>query len=82
MKKGIKNSLAWYMLELCVYAVLIVVYYFLVLHVLGDWLHRLFAHDRRIYAGVALALIVGQGVFLEAVTRLLLLLVKPRSERP
>jgi hypothetical protein len=81
MKQEIKSSLTSYLLELCVYAGLVVAYYFLVLHLLGGWLHHLFAYEPRTYAGVALALIVGQGLFLEAVTRLLLLLVKPGSKR-
>ena len=81
MKKEIRSSLASYALELCVYALLVVVYYFLVLHLLGDWLHRLFTQDRRVYAGAALGLIVGQGLFLEALTRLLLHLVKPARDR-
>jgi hypothetical protein len=55
-------------------------YYFLVLHFLGGWLNQLFQSDRRLYAGVALGLIIGQGILLEMLTRLLLTLVIPRRE--
>ena len=82
MKREIKNWLTSYLLELRVYAVLVVAYYFLVLHLLGDWLHRLFVHDRRTYAAVALGLIVGQGLLLDALTRVLLRLVGSRTEGP
>jgi hypothetical protein len=82
MKRELRNSLTSYLVELCVYAVLVVAYYFLVLHLLGGWLHRLFVQNPRVYAGVALGLIVGQGLLLEALTRLLLALVKLPRERP
>ena len=81
MKSETRIPLISYLVELGLYAVLVVAYYFLVLHFLGDWLHRLFSHDRRAYAAVALGLIVGQGLLLETVTRLLLLLVKPGTKR-
>ena len=55
-------------------------YFFLVLHLLGGWLERLFESDRRVYAGIALALIIGQGILLEVLTRLLLGLIKSRTE--
>ncbi len=80
MNKGVKNSLRSFLAELAVYAVLVTGYYFLVLHYLGGWLYRLFTSERRLYAGMALALIVLQGIALETLTRWLLAWVKPRTE--
>jgi len=51
------------------YAVLVTIYFFLVLHFLNDWLKKLFDQpNRTAYAVVALVLIVVQGVALEALT--------------
>ncbi|HWX20939.1 MAG TPA: hypothetical protein VN578_13650 [Candidatus Binatia bacterium] len=67
-------------MELVVYAALVAGYYFLVLHFLGTWLEQLFRNERRVYAFVALALILGQGLVLEVLTRLLLTWIKPHTE--
>ena len=67
-------------IELAVYAVLVVAYFFLVLHFLGGWLLQLEVHHRYIYAGVAILLIIGQAVLLESVTTLLLRMLRGRSE--
>ena len=80
MKKEFRNSLKSYLVELAVYGVLVAAYFLLVLHFLGGWLYGLFEGDRRVYAAVALLLIIGQGVLLETVTRLLLAWIKPRTE--
>jgi hypothetical protein len=79
-RPDIKTSLKQFGLECLVYSVLVGGYYLLVLHLLGGWLKGLFAQDRRLYAGVALGLIIGQGFLLEALTRLLLGWIKPRTE--
>jgi len=65
-------------MELAVYAVLVTVYFFLVLHLLGDWLYHLETQHRYVYAGVALLLIAGQAVVLDAVTSLLFRLLRGR----
>jgi hypothetical protein len=78
MKPEIKEFLANSSIELLVYCVLVCAYFFLVLHFLGDWLNGLFLQDRRVYAAVALGLIVGQGVALELLTGLILRLVRAR----
>jgi len=80
MKAGFKTSLRMFLLEFVVYAALVVGYYFAVLHFLGDWLHQLFESERRLYAGMALALIIAQGILLELLTRLLLAIIQPRME--
>jgi hypothetical protein len=71
MKREIEHSLRSFLAELVVYAVLVTGYYFLVLHLLGSWLHHLFAAERPYYAALSLALIVFQGLGLEFLTRTL-----------
>jgi hypothetical protein len=78
-KQGAKNFLRVLLLEAGVYAALVAVYCFLVLHFLGPWLARLFHDDRRAYAFAALGLIIAQGFLLELLTRFMLARVKPRA---
>ena len=80
MKQELKYSLKSFLLELLVYAGLVTLYYLSVLHFLGGSLKNLFLHDRKLYAGIALGLIIGQGLLLEILTRLLLAWIKPRTE--
>ena len=80
MKHQIGRSLKPFLLELIVYAALVVVYYALVLRFLGDRLLHMYQDDRPLYAGIALGLIVGQGFLLEVLTRLLLTWITPRRE--
>ena len=62
--------------EIAVYALLMAGYLFVVLRYLAEWLHQLFLHHRTVYAGVALAAVVVQGLVLDQVTRLLLRLFR------
>jgi len=78
MKPAFKTSIRQFVLELLIYGVLVAGYYFLVLHFLGNWLHHLFQTERRLYSGMALGLIIAQGIFLEVLTRLLLAFIQPR----
>lgn len=80
MQREVKSSLKSFMIEFGVYGLLVTAYFFLVLHFLGGWLERLYQDERRVYAGVALGLIVCQGIVLELLTRGLLALIKPRTE--
>jgi hypothetical protein len=64
IKKLVRN----FAIEVVVYAVLVLVYFLLVLRFLGQPLARLFSNNLLVYAVVALVLIVVQGVVLEAVT--------------
>jgi hypothetical protein len=80
VKREIRNSLRSFLVELVVYAAMVVGYFFLVLNFLGNWLYGLFENDRRLYAFLALALIVGQGFVLELLTRMLLGFIKPRTD--
>jgi hypothetical protein len=78
MKKGTAKSLRVFAIELAVYSVLVIIYFFLVLHLLGNWLYHLETQHRYIYAGVALLLIAGQAVVLDTVSTLLLRLLRGR----
>jgi len=57
-----------FLLELLLYAALVVVYFVLVLRWLGDPLLQMFGENLRLYAVVSLMLIIIQGVALDAIT--------------
>ncbi len=78
MKQDTAKSLRAFAAELAIYAVLVTGYFFLVLHLLGGWLFRLETQHRVLYALVALLLIAGQAVVLDAVTTVLFRLVRGR----
>lgn len=78
MNKAEAKSLRVFAIELTIYAVLVTVYFFLVLHLLGEWLYRLETQHRITYAVVALSLIVGQAVVLDAVTTFLFRFLRRR----
>jgi hypothetical protein len=80
MTKETARTLRAFAIELAIYALLVVAYFFLVLHLLGDWLYQLESQRRYIYAGVAILLIIGQAVVLESVTTFLIRLIRGRSE--
>jgi hypothetical protein len=79
MKKETASTVRAFAIELVIYAVLVVVYFFLVLHFLGGWLYRLESQHRYIYAGVAILLMIGQAVLLQNVTTFLLRLIRRRA---
>lgn len=81
MKSETRSALVSFLIELGVYAVLVVLYYFLVLHFLGDWLLHTFQHSRKSYAVLALVLIVGQGFLLEMLTTTLLRFIQREREQ-
>jgi hypothetical protein len=80
MKAATAKTLRDFSIELAIYALLVVAYFFLVLHFLGGWLQQLEIHHRNTYGGVAILLIIGQAVLLENVTTFLLWLIRGRSE--
>ena len=71
MKKDTAKSLRVFVVELAIYAVLVTAYFFLVLHLLGNWLFGLETQHRVLYAVVAILLIAAQAVVLDAVATLL-----------
>ena len=80
MKKETAKTLRAFLIELVIYAVLVVAYFLLVLHFLGEGLHQLEVRHRYTYAGVAILLIIGQAVLLQNVTTFLLRLIRRRAE--
>lgn len=71
MKAKTKRLLRNLLIELAIYALLLVAYFFLVLRYLGRPLHDLSDLNPWVYAGATLLLIVAQSVFLERVTTFL-----------
>jgi len=80
MKKQAVTTFRAFLIELAVYAVLVVGYFFLVLHYLAAGLIVLVQHHRYTYAVTAILLIIGQAVLLESVTTFLFRLIRGRSE--
>jgi uncharacterized membrane protein len=80
MKKETARTLRAFAIELAIYAVLVVAYFFLVLHFLGGWLYQLESQHRYTYASVAILLMIGQAVLLQNVTTLLLRFIRRRSK--
>ena len=78
MKRETRQFLKSFLLELAVYAVLVVAYFYLVLHFLGGWIKTVYDQDHRFYAALALALMIGQGVGLEIITTKLLGVIRAR----
>ena len=72
MKPDTRILLRNFAIEILVYGVLVVAYFFVVLRTLGPWLTDLYYSDLRFYAVVALVLIVVQAVFLEWITSFLI----------
>ena len=65
-----------FIIELVVYGILLVIYFFAVLRFLGDPINNLYANNTIVYAVVGLGLIVIQAVALEAVTSYLIRLLR------
>ena len=78
MKQEAAKSLRAFAAELVIYAVLVTGYFFLVLHLLGGWLYQLETKHRILYAILAILLIAGQAVVLDAVTTVLFRLLRRR----
>ena len=80
-KTVVRRTLRAFALELVIYGALVTGYFFAVLHFLSGWLVQLETQHSRIYAVVAILLIIGQAVVLEWVTTGLLRLLRGgRSE--
>jgi len=73
-------SLKLFIAELAIFSGLVVGYFFLVLIFLANWLKTLFDESKPLYALVALALIVTQGVVLEVISAVVLKLVESKLE--
>ena len=80
MKAETSTTLRAFVIELAVYAALVTGYFFLVLHYLSGGLQKLHLYHVKVYAVVAIVLIIGQAVLLESVTTWLLRYLRGRSE--
>jgi hypothetical protein len=80
MKKEAAQTLRAFLIELVIYAVLVVGYFFVVLHFLGEGLERIAQNHRYTYAGLTILLMIGQAVVLQNVTTLLLRLIRGRAD--
>ena len=79
--RNLRRRLRAFLIELAVYAVLVIGYFFLVLHFLVGWLQELASASRASFTPlVAIVLIIGQAVVLESVTTWLFRLIRGRSE--
>jgi hypothetical protein len=65
---AIRKMIVSFAIELLIYAVLVIVYFLVVLRLLGNPLDSLYRNHLVVYAFLALALIVVQAVVLDAVT--------------
>ena len=80
-KAEASSTLKAFLVELVLYAVLVVAYFFLVLHFLAGWINHLEVSRIKIYAVVSIGLIIGQAILLESVTTWLMRLLRGgRSE--
>jgi hypothetical protein len=75
-----EDSLRSFLIEIAIYAVLVVGYLFLVMSFLNRPLKTLFDNHKPVYAVLALLIIVIQGVILESLTTLLVKLIAPRAK--
>ena len=80
MKAEYRRALLSFLAELALYSLLVIAYFFLVLHFLGPWLFDIHRDHVRLYALLSVGLILGQAVLLESVTTFLLRLIRGRSE--
>lgn len=80
MKSTRSHAARSFLVELILYAGLVVVYVFFVISLLREWLGTLYERHKVGYAVAALLLIIGQGVVLEMVTTALLRLIRRRMD--
>jgi hypothetical protein len=65
MKEPIQKVLRFIGIELAAYAIIAVIYFYLVLRFLGSWLDGLFHEQRPYYVLASVLLMVGQAIGLE-----------------
>jgi Kef-type K+ transport system membrane component KefB len=82
VKKEIKPPPSWkaFCLELFLYAILLLAYFALVLHYLGGWFKDLYDNDRRLFAVMALVIMIAQTTLLEVVSGFLSWSVRKKKE--
>ena len=80
MRPEASTTLGLFLVEILLYAVLVTLYFLLVLRYLSDWLQWLHLHHTVYYAAIAVVLIIGQAVLLQTLTTWLLRTLRRRSE--
>jgi uncharacterized membrane protein (UPF0182 family) len=70
-----------FLLELLLYATLLVAYFAFVLHYLGGWFKDLYDHKRNLFAVMALAVMIGQTVGLELVSGFLIWFLRGEKQK-
>ena len=80
MKAEARRTLRSFLVELVIYGLFVVVYFFLVLHFLGPSFVDLHNKSTALYALLCVVLILGQAVLLEWITTTLFRLLRGRSE--
>jgi hypothetical protein len=65
MNASLRKAVRYFLIELGIYAVLAVIYFFAVLQFLGSWLNWLFHEQRTYYVVASVLIMVGQAVGLE-----------------
>lgn len=75
-----QNVFISFLVEVAIYTVLVVAYFFVCLHFVSGWIKGLYDANKTLYALVALAMMVGQGVALEITTTALLRLIRSRRD--
>ena len=79
-KKDREPSNKQFAIELAIYSVLVVAYFFLVLSFLPNWLKHLFDQNKLVYAVMAWALISVQAVVLESLAVALLKIIESETK--
>jgi len=80
MKTETQKTVVSILAEFVVYGFLVVIYFFLVLHYLGNWFFHLEKENVKLYAAVCIGLMIGQAVVLEWVTTFIFRLLRGRSQ--
>ena len=75
-ESNVKMLLRNFIVELVIYGILVVLYFYFILRYLETYLTELFARNLTAYAIIGLLLIVLQGALLDAVTSFLLSQIK------
>lgn len=75
-KEGNHSFIRNMMIEVVIYASLLIIYFLIVLQFLGDWLYGLFNSNMSVYTAVGLGILVVQAVALESLTSFLMNFLK------
>ena len=72
METRFRRIIQVFVVELAIYTFLVIIYFLLVLRLLGGFLMDIFTEDIVLYTFLALGLIIMQGVLLEYITSFLM----------